>query len=529
MRQTKSKQGKNGKTLTVFGMYPWEAFLFLLVIILITLFYTQQINFVVADLGRHIQNGELFINSLRIPSTNFYSYTNPDFPTVTHHWGSGVIYYSIWQLAGFNGLTILNIGLYLIAFSFIFFLSYRLNGLPLTLLLSLFALPLLTSRPEIRPEVFSYVFISFYIWFLYRFKSGLTKAWPLALLSIIQLLWVNLHLFFVMGPFLIGVFLLDQFINDKNRSKIKALIYVLIASIVACLVNPFGFKGLLEPFLIFREYGYMIAENQSVLFMQDRFNKLLYYHVEITMLIALFSIVYTVYMRKYYQYFISILLLIVYGVLAFLMIRNFPMYGLFFIPFVGQQLKDWMDSGKYTFRKRFPQFGIGFAIVLMLISVSGQAGYFSPNYQVMGLGLLPDSNKAARFYKQYNLPAKIFNNYDIGSYLTYHLFPKRKVFVDNRPEAYPVSFFNDLYKPMQKDEEAWQRANKKFNFQTIFFYRHDATPYAQPFLIRRVKDPDWAPVYVDNYSIILVKDNKRNQSLIERFRLPKDMFQSSDN
>ncbi|PSR01418.1 MAG: hypothetical protein BRD50_08870 [Bacteroidetes bacterium SW_11_45_7] len=82
---------------------------------------------------------------------------------------------------------------------------------------------------------------------------------------------------------------------------------------------------------------------------------------------------------------------------------------------------------------------------------------------------------------------------------------------------------------MQKNDQAWQRANKEFNFQTIFFYRHDATPYAQPFLIRRVQDPGWVPVYVDDYSIILLKDNERNQALIERFRLPKDMFQSRDN
>ncbi|PSR01419.1 MAG: hypothetical protein BRD50_08875 [Bacteroidetes bacterium SW_11_45_7] len=423
MKQKERKGAPTKSSSTIFGMRPREAFVFLLLLVLVTLFYTQQINFVVADLGRHIQNGELFINSLTIPSTNFYSYTNSYFSTVTHHWGSGVIYYCLWYLAEFEGLTMLNVALYLIAFCFIFSLSYRLNGFSTTLLLSLLALPLLASRPEIRPEVFSYLFISIYIWFLYPFKQGLMRYWSLALLPFLQLLWVNLHLFFVMGPFLIGVFIVDQFINEKNGSKIKALVYVLIASILACLANPFGLKGLLEPFLIFREYGYMIAENQSVLFMQDRFNKLLYYHVEITLLIALFSIVYVIYRRKYHKYFISILLLVVYGVLAFIMIRNFPMFGLLFIPFAGQQLQDWVDSGKYTFRKRFPQAALGLAIFLMIISASGRAGYLSPNYQAVGLGLLPNSNKAARFYQQYNLPGKIFNNYDIGSYLTYHLYP----------------------------------------------------------------------------------------------------------
>ena len=82
---------------------------------------------------------------------------------------------------------------------------------------------------------------------------------------------------------------------------------------------------------------------------------------------------------------------------------------------------------------------------------------------------------------------------------------------------------------MQKDESAWQKAQQRFGFNSIFFYRHDMTPYAQPFLIKRIKDPEWVPVYVDNYSIILLKDNRKNQQLIERFELPKEMFQSRKN
>jgi len=41
-------------------------------------------------LGRHIKNGELVLNGdFGILKSNFYSYTEPDFPVINHHWGGG--------------------------------------------------------------------------------------------------------------------------------------------------------------------------------------------------------------------------------------------------------------------------------------------------------------------------------------------------------------------------------------------------------------------------------------------------------
>jgi len=50
------------------------------------------------------------------------------------------------------------------------------------------------------------------------------------------------------------------------------------------------------------------------------------------------------------------------------------------------------------------------------------------------------------------------------------------------------------------------------------------TPWAQQFLIARVKDPEWAPVFVDEQTIIFLKRNASNAPVISRFELPKSMF-----
>jgi hypothetical protein len=77
---------------------------------------------------------------------------------------------------------------------------------------------------------------------------------------------------------------------------------------------------------------------------------------------------------------------------------------------------------------------------------------------------------------------------------------------------------------MQENEEIWKKELAKNGFNTIYFYRHDATPWAQPFLIRRISDPEWVPVFVDDYSIILVRNNEKNKEVIEKYRIAKETF-----
>ena len=58
----------------------------------------------------------------------------------------------------------------------------------------------------------------------------------------------------------------------------------------------------------------------------------------------------------------------------------------------------------------------------------------------------------------------------------------------------------------------------------IVFSHTDATPWGQNFLIERIKDRDWAAVYVDQYVIIFLKRNQQNQEVIEKYEVTKDRF-----
>ena len=77
---------------------------------------------------------------------------------------------------------------------------------------------------------------------------------------------------------------------------------------------------------------------------------------------------------------------------------------------------------------------------------------------------------------------------------------------------------------MQEDNKVWNTELAKEKFNAIFFNRLDYTPWAQKFLVTRIKDPLWAPVFVDDKTIIFLYRNKDNKEVIKKYELPKEMF-----
>jgi len=214
----------------------------------------------------------------------------------------------------------------------------------------------------------------------------------------------------------------------------------------------------------------------------------------------------------------------VFAVLSFLGIRHLTAYGLILIPTFlcyGYILYKKPENEKALLTHTISSIVVS---VLIFISIFIQFNTRLPWNTYWGIGLQPNVNVGARFVKTLNISGLIFSNYDIGGYIIFHMYPQEKVFVDNRPEAYPVGFFQQEYIPMQESELVWNTELVKWNFNTIWFYRNDLTPWAQKFLITRIEDPLWAPVFVDDYSIIFLRRVEKNAKVIEQYELPKSMF-----
>jgi hypothetical protein len=477
----------------------------------------RRIHLVTADLGRHIANGRSLLTQGSVIDSNFYSYSFPETAFVNHHWASGLVFYWLHQAGGFLGLSYLHMALTTTAFGLIFLLSWRLTSILDTILASLVVLPLVVARTEVRPEVFSYALVGIFFFILSGWRTRRIREEWLSCLPLLMILWVNLHIYFFMGLLLIGAFGLD--IKDKKRLQDLAIILGLTA--IATFVNPLSWKIALYPLRIFENYGYMIAENQSVPFFWKREMTILgfgSFHAATLGLgisLGLLALLKTRYSRAF-----VVVGFIAWG-LALSAIRNFALFGLCAIPVMAM-------VGYILDATRLRTF---WRIGLILLAVSGQYYDWSRAApaiaETWGPGLAPGAEQSAIFFKQQGLKGPIFNNYDIGGYLIYHLFPEEKVFVDNRPEAYPQGFFEKTYIPMQENHDFWVQLEAKYQFNTIFYYIRDNTPAGQSFLIARVQDPEWVPVYVDQDAIIFVRKKPKNQNVIDRFALPPEMFRVS--
>ncbi|MEA3414409.1 MAG: hypothetical protein U9Q99_02695 [Nanoarchaeota archaeon] len=488
----------------------------ILILVFLSFSYAQKIDLTNSDIGRHIKNGELFIEEGKIISTNFYSYTEKDYSLVTHHWAYGPFVYSIWKLGGFKLLSIINILFCLLTFILFFSIAKEKGNHKLAILLSVVLIPLIILRKGIRPEIISYFLLAIYYFLLTKFKDKKINYKKLLWILIpLQIIWVNTHLFFIFGISIISFFTIDSFINKKE--DLKKYLILLGSIIVVSLVNPHFLKGLLEPLLIFKEYGYLIAENMGVIFMQKRNFSHIYLFFEFLFLLGFIS--FFISKKSFKKNILNILLFIFFGILAWKMIRNLAIFGLILIPILSENLKGIYDKIKN--KKQIKKILISSLIIFIFIL--GGLNYFSMN-SGKGIGLIETNQNSFKFFKENNLEGPIFNNYDLGSYIIFNLFPQEKVFVDNRPEAYSTNFFENIYVPMQEDEETWKEYEKKYNLNIIYFNRHDLTPWAQKFLIERIKDSEWIPVYVDNFTIIYLKNDEKNREIIEKFELPKKIF-----
>lgn len=508
-----------------------------LIIYFLVLGLSDYINLTTADLGRHITNGkyivDAFVNAKDFYTqtplyTNFYSYTSPGFAVHNHHWLTGVIHYFTHEAYGFVGLSVLNIVVIVIGIMLAFVAGTLLGGYEFAAIALAISMPLLVWRDEVRPESFSYLLMAaeFLILTLFRFNK-LSFRTTAILLAQFQLLWINLHVFFCVGILVIGLFYLEEAIKTKSLFKWKAAHYawILVIVLLASLINPFGLGGLLEPLNIFKNYAYELAENQSVFFMHKRFpHHIIYYYFDGIFLLNLIAWIWLYFKSKskllefIKNNFAYLGIFFVLALLAYKTNRAIPVWVIYSIPIFAYNL-----SRLFTIRRSM----VLYMQVLALVIAGGTILYTGVKHdRLKRQGLAPYINRSANFFKALDIQGPIFNNYDIGGYLIYHLFPQRRVFVDNRPEAYENRFFDEIYKVVQADEEKWQKLDAKLDLNVIFYMRHDMTQHGQPFLIRRIEDPDWVPVFVDQWVILLVKNHPRNQAIIDKFRLPQSLFKT---
>ena len=127
--------------------------------------------------------------------------------------------------------------------------------------------------------------------------------------------------------------------------------------------------------------------------------------------------------------------------------------------------------------------------------------------------------RAAAFIRRENLPGNIFEDYELGGYAAWSLGPQYPDFVDGRGNNTDlvIEQFN-LYSEAP-DSPAWQSEAELWNLNVLlvstagFRGLRGMDPY------KFCQSTNWRPIYMDDVSLVFLRNTPQNSSLINRLQL----------
>ncbi len=214
-----------------------------------------------ADIGWHIRTGELILATHSLPRTDPFSSTMQGQPWFAWEWLYDLLLGILHQACGLNGVVWLCA--LLVAATFVLLLSQLLRrgtGLLLAIVLMLLAVGAAAIHLYARPHIVSWLlsllwFVVLELWEQWdRPSQGGLPRWVPWFFPITMLLWVNLHGGWLFGMALLGIYTFAAFVESWRARKsdafaairaahrARAMAWTWVASALATLVNPFGWR-----------------------------------------------------------------------------------------------------------------------------------------------------------------------------------------------------------------------------------------------------------------------------------------------
>ena len=482
-------------------------------------------NYVDYDTWWHISLGKNYLETGSQISNLTYTCQNYDWKNYSLL--GSVFIYILYQLGGFGLLNLLVAIIFYLGTLVNFFTIKKLIRLELNrfwLNYFLFVLLCIVSSTclylfrGVRPQIFSYFFVSLLFFFLVDryYLTNNTKS-KLKLIEIISLLiifilWVNIHGSFVIGILILVIFIIKQILeipfgilNNSNVeniklyiSKLKQLSFLLCLWLFVSLINFHGilvWPAILEQIFSGHNHSYIEEWTQLRL---DNYSSLIYF------VLSLLGIFFVGNFKNLFFGSLIILstilsLLVARNVLPFLTI-NVIIVFVYFINF----LKDYICYFKqsiHIYKKFFSNFKILFLFVLLIIFLYKiylltTEIDLKDTYPVENVNLI----KSMTEFKN----IKFFNEYGWGGYLSYAL-PEYLWFIDGRMPAWKCTgvagYIMDDYVNLYYLNNKFQDIISHYQIKGFLVNKNS---FLKKYLDTQTSD--WIKVGDDNVSSLYIKN-----------------------
>ncbi len=211
------------------------------------------------DVWWHLRSGQLILERGAVPRLDLFTYTNADRPWIDLYWLFQIAMAVLYRAGGASALVLLKAacGTAIVALSLA---GRRSDARTWPVVVAwLPAVVMLSGRLCERPELASLVFLAGFLAVLGR--AGDKPRW-LWLLPVMQVLWVNCHGFFVLGPLVLAAYV-AELVHDRLRPPLRTIprppakILALAggATLLACVVSPYGLGAVGLPLEQFHKLG----------------------------------------------------------------------------------------------------------------------------------------------------------------------------------------------------------------------------------------------------------------------------------
>lgn len=478
------------------------------------------------DVWFHLALGkEILRNGL--PATDRFTLLGMGRPLHDSQWLFQVLLTAGYRIAGFWWLEAVQVILWGMAFWF----TYR-STRKWTSPLGAWMLLLVTAiaceeRFTIRPEIVTYVMVAVFSW---RLQQGKYRSWfDIALLAGLQVIWANSHGVFVIGPFLVGCYLVAAIIEGiRGEGYTEACSLGIAAGAVTagCLMTPYGWKSLQFAWLLFTEVGpkaspvlKSIGEMESP-FLASSLSSIAFWCY--LTLIILLLVTWLGMLLKQRRELSLARTLVAFALLAISMTarRNLPLFALVAAPLVAENLS---LLGTDRLRR------ICGALAVAVMVTIGLVWSPRPAFQYLrteipyrfGVGMSSDYAplELPAFLDRIGFAGQVFNSHSLGGFYGYYGFPDRIPFYDARLEAVDQQEMHRVFETIDhaQDQPApWHEFVRHYDIRGLLL--EHVSREAAGLLPLVSSDPAWRLVYLDNAASFWLRTDQS--------RLPPSLVES---
>jgi len=456
------------------------------------------------DTWWHLRAGQWIWEHHAVPYVDPFSYTRLGAAWQYPGWIVEVPMYWIYRLLGPGGLNLWTAAMVTLAFAFVW--RTLSGGTFLRAFVMILAVAASGVYWAARPYLMTFLLAAITLWILedYRGRGYPSEYRRIWWLPVLMALWANSHGGFAVGFILLGVYFVGCFnlvINGSrisitySRTALRTLVPVILVSILAVCLNPYGPVMLLYPF---KTVGIGALQDYIQEWQSPNFHSISVQPFAWLLLLTLGAV--GVSRRRISL--IDLLLVSGFFYMGLLAGRNVALFSLVAPMVITRHLAPVTAGLGWRFRLRSLPVGLvprGIALTNLLIVGLVLAAV---GFKVALVYPLPANEEAFRkglpvgaveYLRETKPPERLFNSYNWGAYLLWAL-PEYPVFVDGRTDLYNDEVIGEWLR-VARAEEGWQEVLEQWDVRLILL--EPSTP-----LVYRLEVSGWKKLYSDEVAVV---------------------------